>query len=65
VIEQSCSQIRAWLDDSGNSPVVAINLAVSDIARPDLISLIDDTCAVPHCNRYLELEITETGLDCE
>lgn len=63
VIEQSCSQIRAWLDEFGHSPVVAINLAVSDIARPDLISLIDDTCArFRIATSYLELEITETGL---
>lgn len=63
VLDQVCAQIRSWLDLFGQSPVVALNLSVSDIARADLIQLIEERCqhyAVE--TRYLELEITETGL---
>ncbi|MEB0140281.1 MULTISPECIES: putative bifunctional diguanylate cyclase/phosphodiesterase [unclassified Undibacterium] len=63
VIEQACTQIRCWLDEFGTSPVVAVNLAVNDIARLDLLELIEASCARHHVEpRFLEFEITETGL---
>lgn len=63
VLDQVCAQIRSWLDEFGQSPVVALNLSVSDIARPDLIELIDSCCEKYAIKTsYLEFEITETGL---
>jgi diguanylate cyclase (GGDEF)-like protein len=63
VLEQVCAQIRVWLNEFGHSPVVALNLSVSDIGRRDLISLIDECCQRYSIDaKYLEFEITETGL---
>ncbi|MFZ6771477.1 putative bifunctional diguanylate cyclase/phosphodiesterase [Undibacterium sp. SXout7W] len=63
VLEQTCAQIRRWLDQFGRCPTIAINLSASDIARTDLLQLIERNCQryqiAPH---FLEFEITETGL---
>lgn len=63
VLDSACSQIRQWLDEFGDSPVVAVNLSASDVARSDLLELIERTCAQYAVTaQYLEFEITETGL---
>lgn len=63
VLEQTCAQLRRWLDSFGTCPPVAINLSASDIARVDLLQLVDDNCAYYQLDpRFLEFEITETGL---
>ncbi|MBY0571405.1 MAG: EAL domain-containing protein [Burkholderiaceae bacterium] len=63
VLDAVCAQIRLWLDTHGESPVVALNLSVIDLARTDLIELIEERCQHYRIEtRYLELEITETGL---
>ena len=63
VLDQACQQIRSWLDEFGESPVIALNLAASDIAQPGLLELIDKTCQRYQVKpEYLEFEITETGL---
>ncbi|MFZ6720953.1 putative bifunctional diguanylate cyclase/phosphodiesterase [Undibacterium sp. Ji49W] len=63
VMDQVCSQIRDWLNRFGDCPVIALNLSVTDIARSDLLQLIDDCCQRHDvASSYLEFEITETGL---
>lgn len=63
VLDAVCAQIRQWLDTYGESPVVALNLSVIDLARVNLIELIEERCQHYRIEtRYLELEITETGL---
>ncbi|MCU6432527.1 bifunctional diguanylate cyclase/phosphodiesterase [Undibacterium sp. Jales W-56] len=63
VLDNACAQIRSWLDQFGFSPVVAVNLSASDMARNDLLVLIDGICAQHGvAPEYLEFEITETGL---
>ncbi|MFZ6656818.1 putative bifunctional diguanylate cyclase/phosphodiesterase [Undibacterium sp. TJN19] len=63
VMDQVCSQIRLWLDKFTDCPIIALNLSATDIARTDLLQLIDDCCARHDiAPAYLEFEITETGL---
>lgn len=63
VLDSACAQIRAWLDRFGTCPVVAINLSATDIARVDLLQLVDDSCQRYRLQpSFLEFEITETGL---
>ncbi|MBI3284254.1 MAG: GGDEF domain-containing protein [Burkholderiales bacterium] len=63
VLDQACAQIRSWLDRFGTCPPVAINLSASDIARSDLLQLVEDSCRRYRiAAAYLEFEITETGL---
>ena len=63
VLQQACAQVRSWLDEFGESPVIALNLAASDIAQPGLLALIAKTCQDYDVQpQYLEFEITETGL---
>jgi len=63
VLQQACRQVRSWLDEFGESPVIALNLAASDIAQPGLLDLIAKTCHNYRVEpQYLEFEITETGL---
>ncbi|MES2069583.1 MAG: sensor domain-containing phosphodiesterase [Pseudomonadota bacterium] len=63
VVDAACAQIRSWLDQYGTCPPVAINLSAVDIARHDLLHLIESCCALHGITpEYLEFEITETGL---
>ena len=63
VLNTACAQIRSWLDQFGSSPVVAVNLSASDMARNDLLALIDGICTEHAVEpSFLEFEITETGL---
>lgn len=63
VVDAACAQVRLWLDKYGTCPPVAINLSAVDIARHDLLNLIESCCALHHITpEYLEFEITETGL---
>lgn len=63
VMNQVCFQIRDWLDRFADSPVIALNLSATDIARTDLLQLIDSCChRYDIAPSYIEFEITETGL---
>ncbi|GGC78741.1 putative bifunctional diguanylate cyclase/phosphodiesterase [Undibacterium terreum] len=63
VVDAACKQVRIWLDKYGSCPPVAINLSAVDIARHDLLQLIESSCAAHNItSEYLEFEITETGL---
>ncbi|WP_394778881.1 putative bifunctional diguanylate cyclase/phosphodiesterase, partial [Undibacterium sp.] len=63
VVDAACAQVRFWLDKYGACPPVAINLSAIDIARHDLLHLIESSCAKHKiAPEYLEFEITETGL---
>ncbi|MES2103432.1 MAG: sensor domain-containing phosphodiesterase [Pseudomonadota bacterium] len=63
VVDAACAQVRFWLDKFGACPPVAINLSAVDIARHDLLHLIESCCAAHNItSEYLEFEITETGL---
>ncbi|MCH8619335.1 GGDEF domain-containing protein [Undibacterium sp. TS12] len=63
VMNQVSYQIRQWLDRYGDCPVIALNLSATDIARNDLLHLIDSSChRYDIAPSYIEFEITETGL---
>ncbi|MBC3862675.1 EAL domain-containing protein [Undibacterium jejuense] len=63
VIDHACAQVRAWLDEFGDSPVVALNLSASDINQDDFLDLIAESCQRYRIEpQFLEFEITETGL---
>ncbi len=63
VMNQVCYQVRDWLDRFGDCPVIALNLSATDIARTDLLQLIDNSCHRYDISpSFIEFEITETGL---
>ena len=63
VIENACAQVRKWIDEFGNSPVVALNLSANDINQDDFLDLIAESCQRYNIKpQFLEFEITETGL---
>ncbi|MBI1771161.1 MAG: EAL domain-containing protein, partial [Burkholderiales bacterium] len=63
VMNQVCCQVRDWLNRFADCPVIALNLSATDIARNDLLQLIDGCCnRYDIAPSYIEFEITETGL---
>lgn len=63
VMNQVCCQVRDWLNRYADCPVIALNLSATDIARNDLLQLIDSCCnRYDIAPSYIEFEITETGL---
>ena len=63
VLREACRQMRAW-QLAGLAPLcVAINISAMELRAPDFVSnvraLLTETGLEP---RYLELELTETGL---
>jgi EAL domain-containing protein (putative c-di-GMP-specific phosphodiesterase class I) len=63
VIDAACRQQRVWLDRHGDIWPIAINLSGIDLQRDDISKTIVDTAARYGVEpRFLQIEITETGL---
>jgi EAL domain-containing protein (putative c-di-GMP-specific phosphodiesterase class I) len=60
VLEQTCRQARAWLDEGLPPLRLSVNLASRDLSNPDLFANIDRTLDETGIDpTLLELEITE------
>jgi diguanylate cyclase (GGDEF)-like protein/PAS domain S-box-containing protein len=63
VIEESCRQLRAWLDEGLSVPTLAVNVSVRQIKQQDLIAIVESAL---QCHGLeggqLEIEITESSL---
>jgi diguanylate cyclase (GGDEF)-like protein len=63
VIDAACRQQRIWLDRHGDIWPIAINLSGIDLQRDDISNTIINTAAHYGVEpRFLQIEITETGL---
>lgn len=61
VIDDACRQMRAWLDHGWNIPV-AVNLAVQQLRRPELLDQIEQSLARYDIEaKQLTLELTESA----
>lgn len=61
VLEQACQQIKTWINEYGNSPVISVNLSAIQLSQSDLVGVISALIAqegIPA--ELLELEVTET-----
>ncbi|MDD2915275.1 MAG: EAL domain-containing protein [Gallionella sp.] len=63
VIEQSCKQIRAWLDGGMRDFCIAINISARQFRTGNLDVLLSEACARHGiAAHYLEIELTESML---
>ncbi len=63
VIEESCAQLRRWLDDGMPAIRVAINLSLCQLTRGDVVSVIEaalERHSLP--SSLLEVELSERGV---
>ncbi|MCW8855834.1 MAG: EAL domain-containing protein, partial [Kangiella sp.] len=61
VLEQACQQIKTWINEYGNSPVISVNLSAIQLSQSDLVGVISALLTqegIPA--ELLELEVTET-----
>jgi len=63
VLREACRQTQAWLQDGFSMGQIAVNVSFVEFHSKDFLtgvrSILDDTGLDP---RYLELEVTESGL---
>jgi len=63
VLHEACRQIKTW-ESSGKVPVrIAFNVSSRQFQEPDFIDMIKETIRETEVDpRYLEIEVTESGL---
>lgn len=63
VLREACRQMRAWQRAGLSPPGVAINISAVELRVPDFVSSVRKILTATGLEpRYLELELTETGL---
>lgn len=63
VLREACRQMRAWQLAGMAPPCVAVNISAVELRSPDFASSVRTMLAEAGLDpRYLELELTETGL---
>jgi diguanylate cyclase (GGDEF)-like protein len=62
VLRQACTQARAWLD-AGTPLTVSVNVSALELREKDFLGHVQDVLAETRLEpRYLELELTESGV---
>jgi diguanylate cyclase (GGDEF)-like protein/PAS domain S-box-containing protein len=63
VMREACGQMRAWLDQGLELGTVAVNLSPVQFRHEDLLGMVRSALEESRLDpRYVELEITESGL---
>lgn len=63
VFRQACEQVRTWIDQGIEPPILAVNLSAVQLMQADLVQSLSETLRATGIDpRRIELEITESVL---